>query len=83
MTGVFREIVEPERLVFSSSALDKNGDPLFEVLTTVTFSEHGGKTKLTLHASVAKATAAAAPHLAGMDQGWNQSLDRLAQEVSA
>jgi len=82
MTGVFHEVVEPERLVFSSSALDKNGKPLFEVLTTVTFSEHGGKTKLTLHASVGKATAEAAPHLAGMDQGWNQSLDRLAQEVS-
>jgi uncharacterized protein YndB with AHSA1/START domain len=83
MTGVFHEIVAPERLVFSSSALDKNGNPLFEVLTTVTFSEHGGKTKLTLHASVAKATAEAARHLAGMDQGWNQSLDRLAQEVTA
>ncbi len=83
MTGVFHEIVEPERLVFSSSALDKNGNPLFEVLTTVTFSEHGGKTKLTLHASVEKATAEGAPHLAGMEQGWNQTLDRLAQEVSA
>ena len=83
MTGVFHEIAAPERLVFSSSALDENRNPLFEVLITVTFSEHGGKTKLRLHASVAKATAAAAPHLAGMDQGWNQSLDRLSQEVSA
>jgi uncharacterized protein YndB with AHSA1/START domain len=83
MTGVFHEIIAPERLVFSSSALDKNGNPLFEVLTTVTFSEHDCKTKLTLRASVAMATAEAAPHLAGMDQGWNQSLDRLAQEVTA
>jgi len=82
MTGVFHEIAAPERLVFSSSALDKNGDPLFEVLTTVTFSEHGGQTTLTLHASVEKATAEAARHLAGMDQGWSQSLDRLAHEVS-
>jgi len=63
--------------------LDKNGNPLFEVLTTVTFSEHGGRTKLTLHARVTTATAEAAPHLAGMEQGWSQSLDRLAQEVSA
>ena len=83
MTGVFQEIIAPERLVFTSSALDKNGNALFEVLTTVTFSEHGGKTKLTLHARVTKATAEAAPHLAGMEQGWSQSLDRLAQEVSA
>src|ERR1700688_4411146 len=35
MTGVYREIVEPERLVFTSVPLDKNGDPLFEVLNTV------------------------------------------------
>jgi uncharacterized protein YndB with AHSA1/START domain len=83
MTGVFQEITAPERLVFTSSALDKTGNWLFEVLTTVTFSEHGGKTKLTLNARVTKATAEAAPHLAGMEQGWSQSLDRLAQEVSA
>jgi uncharacterized protein YndB with AHSA1/START domain len=81
MTGIFQEIVEPERLVFTSSALDKNGNPLFEVLTTVTFLEQSGKTKLTLRASVTKATAEAAPYLAGMEQGWSQSLDRLAQEV--
>ena len=54
MTGVFHEIVEPERLVFTSSALDQNGEPLFEILNTVTFAEESGKTKLTLHASVSK-----------------------------
>ncbi len=80
MTGVYQEIVEPERLVFLSSALDGQGNPLFEVLTTVTFAEHGGKTKLTMHASVTKTTAEAARHIAGMEQGWNQSLDRLAEE---
>jgi uncharacterized protein YndB with AHSA1/START domain len=62
--------------------LDQNGEPLFEVLNTVTFSEEGGKTKITLHASVSKAKAGAAQHLAGMEQGWNLSLDRLAEEVS-
>jgi uncharacterized protein YndB with AHSA1/START domain len=78
MSGTFREIVEPERLVFVSAALDENGHPKFEVLTTVTFADEGEKTKLTLHATVSKVTAAAAPHLAGMNAGWNQSLDRLA-----
>jgi uncharacterized protein YndB with AHSA1/START domain len=82
MTGVFQEIVEPERLVFTSSALDQNGAPLFEVLNTVTFAEEGGKTKLTVHASVRNAKADAAQHLAGMEQGWSQSLDRLAAEVA-
>jgi uncharacterized protein YndB with AHSA1/START domain len=82
MTGVFNEIVEPERLVFTSGALDEKGNPLFEVLTTVTFAEHGGKTKLTLHARVMMATPAGAPHLAGMEMGWSQTLDRLAEYVA-
>jgi uncharacterized protein YndB with AHSA1/START domain len=81
MTGVFREIVDPERLVFTSSALDGNGEPLFEVLNTVTFAEEGGQTRLTLHVTVSKVKAAAAQHLAGMEQGWSMTLDRLAQEV--
>ena len=81
--GVYREIVEPERLVFTSAALDEKGKALFEVLTTVSFDEQGGKTKLTLRASVAKATAEAAPYLAGMEVGWNQSLDRLGRQVES
>ena len=83
MTGVFQEVVEPERLVSTSAALDEKGDPLFEVLNTVTFAEQGGKTKLTLHARVTKTTAKAARYLAGMEQGWSQSLDRLAEEVES
>lgn len=82
MTGVYREIVEPERLVFSSSALDDKGNPLFEILNTVTFAEHGGKTKLTVHAKVMMATPAGAPHLAGMEMGWSLTLDRLAEYVA-
>jgi uncharacterized protein YndB with AHSA1/START domain len=77
-----REIVTPERLVMTSDALeDENGNPQLEVRTTITFAEHGGKTKLTLHAVVLKATPEAATALAGMEEGWNQSLDRLAEYV--
>jgi uncharacterized protein YndB with AHSA1/START domain len=82
MTGVYREIVEDERLVFTSAALDAEGKPLFEVLSTVTFAEHGGKTTLTLQARVVKSTAEAAPYLEGMEAGWTQSLERLAAYVA-
>jgi uncharacterized protein YndB with AHSA1/START domain len=82
MTGVYQEIVEPERLVFSSGALDNTGQPLFEVLTTVTLTEDGGKTTLTVRARVVKSTPAAAPHLAGMKEGWNQTIDRFAAYVA-
>jgi uncharacterized protein YndB with AHSA1/START domain len=83
MTGIFQEIVPPERLSFTSSALDAGGKPLFEILTTVTFADEGSKTELTVRAKVTSATPGAAPHLGVMEQGWSQSLDRLAQEVSA
>jgi uncharacterized protein YndB with AHSA1/START domain len=53
--GVFREVVRPERLVYTECYDDPSvGSP--EWLTTVTFEERGGKTKLTntgLHPSEA------------------------------
>ncbi|MDB6016561.1 MAG: hypothetical protein JWR19_1050, partial [Pedosphaera sp.] len=82
MTGVYQEIVEPERIVFSSGALDKEGKMLFEVLTTVTFTEQDGQTTQTLHVHIVKATPQAAPHLKGQKAGWSQSLERLAAYVT-
>jgi uncharacterized protein YndB with AHSA1/START domain len=51
------------------------------VLQTIALAEYDGKTKLTLHASIVTATAEAAPYLEGMEEGWEQSLDRLAEEL--
>lgn len=80
--GVFHEIAAPKRLVFTSTALeDENGNPQLEVLYTVTFASRGGKTKLTLKVVVVKSTPAAAA-LAGMEEGWSQSLERLAEYVA-
>ena len=83
MTGVFREVVEPQRLVFTTMALDQEGNTLLEGLTTVTFAELGGKTKLTLETSAAGVAAQAPEMLKGMEEGWRQSLDRLEALVSA
>src|SRR5258708_10992484 len=77
MTGVYQEIVEPERLVFTSAALDNEGNPLFEVLNTVTFAEQGGKTTQTSRARAVKTTAEGAPYLGGVEAGRTQSLERL------
>lgn len=82
MTGVFNEFVPPERLVFTAVAEDMAGNPLLEALTTVTFAEHGGKTKLTVQASAVGLAPTAPQMLAGMEAGWNQSLDRLAALVA-
>ena len=53
--GTFHEIVEPERLVFTSPAIDQDGSILIEALNTVTFTEKDGKTTMTLHVRVVKA----------------------------
>jgi hypothetical protein len=81
--GIFHEIVAPERLVFTSTAFeDAHGNPELEVLNTVTFADLDGKTQLNLHAVVIKATPAMAGALAGMDEGWSQSLDKLAAHIA-
>ncbi len=81
MSGRFQEIVEPERLVFVSAALDDSREPMFEVLNTVTFAEDGGKTILTLTARVITSTPNAPQYLKGMEVGWRQSLERLSVQV--
>jgi len=78
--GVFNEIIESERLIFTSDAIeDEEGNPQLEVLVTVTFADHEGGTRLTLQAVVVRATPEAAGALAGMEEGWSQSLERLAK----
>src|SRR6516164_1264727 len=47
LQGVYREIVEPERLVFTHVWLNAEGKPGKETLVTITFTERGGKTELT------------------------------------
>jgi len=47
--GVYREVVPPERLVFTYVNDDADGRPGPNTVVTVTFAEHGTKTRLTLH----------------------------------
>jgi uncharacterized protein YndB with AHSA1/START domain len=80
MKGVFQEVVAPERLVFTSSAFEnEQGNPVFETLNTVTFEDQGGKTKLMLQSVVVKSVPEVQGALDGMEEGWNQSLDKLAE----
>jgi uncharacterized protein YndB with AHSA1/START domain len=82
MGGTFHEVDEPHRLVFSTRAFElADGTYALEVLNTITFEELHGKTKLTVHAKVTKAGAGSEMPVAGMNQGWNESLDRLTSEL--
>jgi uncharacterized protein YndB with AHSA1/START domain len=85
-TGVYRELVQPERLVCTNSFADAEGNPVpashygipedfpEETLTTLTFEELGGKTKLTLRTEGMPAGEAQA----NANTGWNQAFDKLA-----
>jgi uncharacterized protein YndB with AHSA1/START domain/predicted enzyme related to lactoylglutathione lyase len=88
--GVYREIVVPERLVTTDSFADAEGNVVEptqygmsatwprEALITLTFEERGGKTAFTLRHTVAGAAPA---EVVMCRQGWNESLDRLADYV--
>jgi uncharacterized protein YndB with AHSA1/START domain len=77
MGGEFREVVAPEKLVFTSGALDETGEMLFEFLHTATFTEEKGKTKLTLRSRVTKTTDEANKYIGGFEAGMTQSLEKL------
>ena len=87
---VFREIVVPERIVFVNSFSDENGGltrhPLsptwpLELLTTITFAEEGGKTKLALRWIPVNATEDERKTFNGgresMKMGWTGTFDNL------
>lgn len=76
MAGNFVEVVEPEKLVFTSSPI-LHDTPVMDTTTTVTFEDAGGKTKLTVHIVVTRMTPEAEMMLQGMEMGWSQQLDKL------
>lgn len=85
--GFYREIVEPERLVFTDVFSDEQGNTVQpvqygmspdwppETLLTATLAEYEGKTKLTLRQTVSESLAKST----GARQGWTESLDKLAE----
>jgi uncharacterized protein YndB with AHSA1/START domain len=78
MGGAFLEIVPPERLVFTTRAFpDGTGDWKLENRNEVTFTDRGGQTELVLRVTVLKSSPEIAQALAGMEMGWNQSLEKL------
>jgi len=77
MSGVFREIAPPERLVFSEIWDEDWTDG--ETLVTIVFSEHAGITTLTQTVRYSSREARDAALKAGMEHGAAVSYDRLAE----
>jgi uncharacterized protein YndB with AHSA1/START domain len=89
--GVYQEIIELERIVFTMAVADEKGnliepteagmDPDWprETIVTVTFAEHEGRTKVTLHQTVPESLA----KRTGAYPSWLDMLDRLAEDLAA
>ena len=87
--GIYREIVEPERIVYTDAFSDAEGRPVppahygmsashpAETLVTAIFDDRGGKTRLTLHHSIPESSDV----FEECRQGWTEMLERLAEGV--
>ena len=86
-TGVYKEIVPMEKIVCTDCFADEHGNVVpatyygmegkdfpLEMLITVTFEDQDDKTKMTLrHKGIP-----AGEYMEGSNQGWNESLDKMA-----
>lgn len=74
LSGVYREIIKDELLVFTHAWEDGQGRRDHETIVTVRFADHDGKTKVTLDQSGFDSDGSAEGHKGG----WTECLERLA-----
>jgi uncharacterized protein YndB with AHSA1/START domain len=92
-TGVYREVLPPKRLVMTDSFADERGNVVpaahygmvsdfpLEMLITVVLEERDGTTRLTLrHSGLVNVSETDSSN---MEQGWNESLDKLTEYLGA
>lgn len=76
--GFFREIVEPERLVFTQAWEDADGKAKHETLVTIMFTEQGGKTLLSFHQGVFESVTSRDSH----GEGWSSAFELLVEYLA-
>lgn len=91
--GTYLQVVENERLVFTDDTSEhpeewheivspgrgERDAAVPDAITTVTFADEGGKTRMTIHMRFATPELRAGHVNAGMDSGWAGSFDSLAE----
>ena len=77
--GEYREIVPPERLVFTHAWEDEAGEPGHETLVTVLLEAVGDRTSLTFSQVGLASVESRDSH----EEGWNEVLDHLASHLHA
>lgn len=79
MEGTVEWIDIPRSLIITTVALGKDDKVLIADLNTINFSEAHGETSIDLHVEVLRVDPTAMSSVEGMEQGWNESLDRLVE----
>ena len=81
--GIFAEVSPFDRLVLDIHAVDADGNPLFRAYTEVSFTDVEGGTRIDiLQTYTFLNPALAAPMVEGAPVGWDETLDKLAEEVA-
>jgi len=77
--GVYRDVVENERLVFTHAWDGDKGKPGHETVVTLTLEDYGGDTKVRLRQEVFDSVETRDGHR----DGWTESLDKLGKHLAA
>lgn len=77
--GVYHEVIEDQRLVFTHAWDDEDGKPGRETLVTVQFEDADGGTRMHFHQAGFDSTSSRDGHRSG----WNECFERLAHGLSA
>ena len=80
--GHYIDIVAPKRLVFTTGLIGDDGVPRFTALTTVTFADDHGGTRMTVEQAYEIFDDTALHAIDGAPEGWRTTLDRLQGEVA-
>jgi uncharacterized protein YndB with AHSA1/START domain len=78
MSGVYQEVVPPERLVYTECF---NGDPGSEAVVTLTLKERNGRTTLAVTSVYPTQQSREAILKLGVEHGTTEALDRLAEHL--
>jgi uncharacterized protein YndB with AHSA1/START domain/DNA-binding transcriptional ArsR family regulator len=79
--GRFVAMSRPRSLTFELAPLDPSGEPLFSAVNELRLERRGHATRLGLTIHVNNVRPEAAPAVAGIAFGWEQTLDKLEAEI--
>lgn len=79
LQGVYREVIDPERLSFTWGFVNAQGQPTVpETIVALTFEDIGGKTRLTLRHGIFETVTSCDAHRLG----WTESFEKLGEYLA-